>query len=373
MKLGVYAICKNEVNNINTWYESVKTADYVCVLDTGSTDGTWEIIQSLPIISRQSIVDPWDFGKARTMAFQLLPEDTDICVHIDIDEYFSNDDWSYILKKEWKGIPQKIIYASVNKNIPVSTKYISHQYNTNIKWDYPIFEEPVIYGKDCKNFLWNYIENPAHYVENVMFIHNKDESKKRNYYNDLIIERIEFCISEASRGNIEDREKINRLFSLIESISQLTDKNLVYKYSSIIINILSKINIKDYKESYQKYLSLLCCGSLINDGSLIESELSDLEEFDFGIDFVSESIILGDSLYFSVRYKRDHLLNRLNELLKLYPLDNKFYKLYFTHRLLDSCRKSLELKGIECPKNIISSLNFIENKQVNMLKPLFKS
>jgi len=42
IKLTVYAICKNEIENIEPWLKSFVEADYICILDTGSTDGTWE-------------------------------------------------------------------------------------------------------------------------------------------------------------------------------------------------------------------------------------------------------------------------------------------------------------------------------------------
>ena len=41
-KIAVYTICKNEVTNVDKWINSMMEADYLCVLDTGSTDGTWE-------------------------------------------------------------------------------------------------------------------------------------------------------------------------------------------------------------------------------------------------------------------------------------------------------------------------------------------
>ena len=39
-KVVVYAICKNEEKFVERWYESVKEADEIYVLDTGSTDDT---------------------------------------------------------------------------------------------------------------------------------------------------------------------------------------------------------------------------------------------------------------------------------------------------------------------------------------------
>lgn len=38
--IAINAICKNEIQRIEIWLKAVLTADYICVLDTGSTDGT---------------------------------------------------------------------------------------------------------------------------------------------------------------------------------------------------------------------------------------------------------------------------------------------------------------------------------------------
>ena len=41
-RICVYAITKNEEQFVEKWYESMKEADAVVVLDTGSTDNTVE-------------------------------------------------------------------------------------------------------------------------------------------------------------------------------------------------------------------------------------------------------------------------------------------------------------------------------------------
>ena len=46
-KICVYAIAKNEIKFVDRFFNSVKEADYVCVLDTGSTDGTFERFKEL--------------------------------------------------------------------------------------------------------------------------------------------------------------------------------------------------------------------------------------------------------------------------------------------------------------------------------------
>ena len=42
LKIAVYTICKNELQFVDKWMHSMFEADYICVLDTGSTDGTYE-------------------------------------------------------------------------------------------------------------------------------------------------------------------------------------------------------------------------------------------------------------------------------------------------------------------------------------------
>ena len=54
-KVIVYAICKNEEKYVDKWYDSVKEADKIFVLDTGSTDNTirkWCKKYSLPFRRR---------------------------------------------------------------------------------------------------------------------------------------------------------------------------------------------------------------------------------------------------------------------------------------------------------------------------------
>ena len=40
MKVCVYAIARNEEQFVDRWMDSMAEADWVCVLDTGSTDRT---------------------------------------------------------------------------------------------------------------------------------------------------------------------------------------------------------------------------------------------------------------------------------------------------------------------------------------------
>ena len=53
MKIYVYAIAKNEAKFARRWMGSMAEADGVYVLDTGSTDGTPDILRELGEDSRR--------------------------------------------------------------------------------------------------------------------------------------------------------------------------------------------------------------------------------------------------------------------------------------------------------------------------------
>ena len=84
-KVCVYAIAKNEEKFVKRWYESVKEADDIYVLDTGSTDNTKELLKELGVHVNEIILDPFRFDLARNESLNLVPLDTDICVCLDLD------------------------------------------------------------------------------------------------------------------------------------------------------------------------------------------------------------------------------------------------------------------------------------------------
>lgn len=106
MKICVYAICKNERKFLDKWIEAVSEADCVCVLDTGSTDGTWKELQrrqdGRKLIAEQKIITPWRFDTARNESMKLIPTDTDVCLCLDLDELPSSG-WRKAIEASWNG------------------------------------------------------------------------------------------------------------------------------------------------------------------------------------------------------------------------------------------------------------------------------
>lgn len=96
-KLGYTAnhtILKNELKNIDKWLEYSKDMDYKVLLDTGSTDGSWEYLQELSqkdssLIVEQKIYNPWRFDIARNYNLSMIPSNVSWVFSADMDEYFS--------------------------------------------------------------------------------------------------------------------------------------------------------------------------------------------------------------------------------------------------------------------------------------------
>lgn len=96
MKTAVYTICKNELKFVDKWLFYGQYYDYRVLLDTGSTDGTWERLQECTsndpnLIIEQKIITPWHFSEARNYNLDMVPKDVDWCLSPDLDEYFTKN------------------------------------------------------------------------------------------------------------------------------------------------------------------------------------------------------------------------------------------------------------------------------------------
>lgn len=190
MKICVYAICKNEEKFIERWYESVKEADGIYVLDTGSTDNSVKFLKSLGVVVRQQIISPWRFDIARNKSLEMIPDDYDICICLDLDEVL-NKGWSKTIKSLWKDGLTRLRYV----------------YN----WSLDKNNQPIIsfYGEKIhkrKGFTW---VNPVHeilkykgeekylYTDKVIVNHYPDSKKSRSSYLPLL----ELAVREDPRND----------------------------------------------------------------------------------------------------------------------------------------------------------------------------
>lgn len=93
-KTAVYTILKNEKKYIDKWLYYAEPFDHKVLLDTGSTDGSWEYLQECAakdpkLIIEQKIFTPWKFDVARRYNMEMIPKDVVWCLSPDLDEYFS--------------------------------------------------------------------------------------------------------------------------------------------------------------------------------------------------------------------------------------------------------------------------------------------
>lgn len=246
MKICVYAICKNEISFINKWYDSVKEADYVCLLDTGSTDGTYEVVKNLSLIHRQETIEPWSFGKARALSFSLIPEDTDYCLFVDLDE---------CLEVGWRDkLEQFLIENSCEVaevvNIDLIDGMVSHRgskviicrYNSMLEWRYSILEElfydglPLFKYKGTHNRILN---------TNILLYHTRIDKTSRNAYTELNSLRIEEILLDLNKEK-DDIRRLYLCYSMLDSFMNQNqiDKSIIpHAYVKRLIGILNGINM----------------------------------------------------------------------------------------------------------------------------------
>ena len=182
IKICVYAIAKNEVKFIDRWYNSVKEADYICVLDTGSTDGSFEKFKSLGIITSQKQYSNFRFDVARNDSIKLIPKDATICVCVDIDEMFEPG-WSKILKQNWQDNTIRARYRytwNFNADGSEGVVFLADKIHKNgaFIWQHPVHEVLKPINSSIKG---NALTLPS-----IQLNHRADNSKSRSNYLPLL-------------------------------------------------------------------------------------------------------------------------------------------------------------------------------------------
>lgn len=95
MRICVAAICRNEEKNIAEWLQHVSGADAISLVDTGSTDGTVDIVSRFVhsnIYHMFDVSEERNLGASRELAATPFSED-DLVVWLDIDERFDDPQW----------------------------------------------------------------------------------------------------------------------------------------------------------------------------------------------------------------------------------------------------------------------------------------
>ena len=100
MKIGVYALCKNEEKHVFDWAESASGADVLVVTDTGSTDTTVQRLKAAGVTVATGYVCPWRWDDAHNLSLHHLPPDVDVAIRLDLDERLQPG-WRQALERAW--------------------------------------------------------------------------------------------------------------------------------------------------------------------------------------------------------------------------------------------------------------------------------
>ena len=143
IKIAVYAICKNEEQFIDRWYESIKEADQIFVLDTGSTDKSVKKLKEKGIIVKEKLYNPWRFDEARNDSLKMVPSDYDLCICLDLDEIIENN-WREKIEKNWNNNYTRISYNYnwyIENGIPKISFILDKIHKRkDYKWTHPVHE-----------------------------------------------------------------------------------------------------------------------------------------------------------------------------------------------------------------------------------------
>jgi len=181
LKICVYAISKNEEQHVKRWVHSVKEADAIYVLDTGSSDQTVKLLKEEGCHVEIKKINPWRFDVARNLSLDMVPEDTDVCVCVDLDEVFLPG-WRKEIEKTWNDTCTRLRYMYHWKldeeENPITYFYLDKIHSRKgYTWKHPV-HEVLTYQKDGTESF--------QLAKNIVLKHYPDVHKSRSNYLSLL-------------------------------------------------------------------------------------------------------------------------------------------------------------------------------------------
>jgi glycosyltransferase involved in cell wall biosynthesis len=254
---AVYGIYKNEEKFIKRFIDSVKEADEVVLCDTGSTDDTNNILETLkknnPNINLKTYkthISPWRFDDARNAAMSLVGKDIDICISLDIDEYLM-ENWREVLDRVWD--IKFTRYYHKFKTILGNGKYSIHRHDRiHIRrgycWKLPVHE--ILEYKDKEKACW---------IDDLWIYHQPDTNKPRTSYLPLLEQSIKerpdvWKTWSFLGGEYLAQGKCSKTINAIDRALQIdnSDKGFLYKQKYWV-----------YKYKKDSNVALLCLNNYI--------------------------------------------------------------------------------------------------------------
>lgn len=265
VKICVYAICKNESKFVGRWLDSMSEADYIVVLDTGSDDGTYEMLKADPRVTKveRASISPWRFDVARNESMKLIPEDADVLVCTDLDEEFHKG-WAGILRASWDiGKTTCVLYtynhAFSNLGEPVDTFFYNKIHSKGYHWKYPAHE--VVVPDD------GLVEQAVDCTKLITLDHHPDMEKKRGYYSDLVKLGAEENPLDAHAQVLYARELLHagrkdEALAVFNSILSLPDIDEEQRFLQKYFSLVSQAII--YAERFQEEKVRECAENMLD-------------------------------------------------------------------------------------------------------------
>lgn len=245
-KICVYAITKNEEQFVEKWYESMKEADSVVVLDTGSTDNTVNKLKELGATVEVKVIDPWRFDVARNEAMKLVPDDCNILISTDLDEILEPG-WAQPLREKWiEGVHERGVYKYTWSHLADGSDGRVFRYDKihSRKWEWRCPVHELLFNKETNDNHYDY-NNILDLFDDIHLHHYPDQTKSRSSYLPLLELR--------AQENPED------YYGLIYLAHEYYYRGMYEKS----INLLKRI-ISDYKDNYNT-LELASCYLFMGD------------------------------------------------------------------------------------------------------------
>lgn len=199
VKIGVYNILKNEGHFIQQYCNSMKEADFIYLLDTGSTDGSYQILQRKSetekfkgkLFVHQQVIKPWRFDVARNVNLEMIPTPEqggpDVLISVDLDETLT-EGWADEIRKiafehpNFDRIWYKYAWSHDENGEPGRVFWYDkiHQNDKGWKWKAPVHEFLDYDG--TKSYEGCYRMN-----QDVIWLHHwPDQTKSRGSYLELL-------------------------------------------------------------------------------------------------------------------------------------------------------------------------------------------
>ena len=302
-KVCVYAICKNEGKYVDKWVESVKEADLIVVLDTGSTDDTKEKFQ--PYVEKgivdfhsKTYPDGFRFDVARNDALDLIPSDYNIRVSVDLDEIFEPG-WADEMRALWvEGQHERGSYryawSHMENGEPGRIFMYNKAHSRNWRWEFPVHER--LY--DIRTHTADeYTEEQRVYFPSVFLHHYPDSAKSRGSYLPMLELRVKenpdevngliYLAHEYSYRNMPEKS-IKLAYDIIDRFPDLSSTYISNMYLFLGDNYRK---LKNSTKAYESYFHAIQCDPTYREAYLQLATLcNDTKQYELSIAFVHACI-----------------------------------------------------------------------------------